>query len=112
MGDDVARAEPRGTNWRVTAAYLGAAALWLLLSIPPRESDDLAYYLGQIFGSALVVLGVALLGRLVYWLARRRAVGFWSPWIFVIAAVIALVPRLADVGEATQRQDKAETLVA
>jgi len=66
------------------------AALWLLSLLPLARlsGDD-----GGGVGVAVVYLaagfGIALATRGIYALLRRRA--FWSPWLFVIAAVIAIM---------------------
>lgn len=67
-------------------------ALWLLSVIPlARESmhgregaGSVAVYLAV----GAITFGVALALRGVYFLLRRQ--NFWSPWIFVLAAVVAL----------------------
>jgi hypothetical protein len=90
-------ASKRGApRWQRVLAYGVPIVAWLVFSIPPRESDDTAYYTGQIFGGALVALGLALLIRLAYWLIRGRSRPFWSSWIFVLAATFALIARAGD----------------
>lgn len=67
-------------------------ALWLLSVIPlARESmhgregaGTVAVYLAV----GAITLGVAMALRGVYFLLRRQH--FWSPWIFLLAAVLAL----------------------
>jgi hypothetical protein len=60
-----------------------------------RPDDDVsgAEQAGQVTGSLIGTLMIALLLRLVYvkLLRRNDRIGFWSPWIFVIAAVIGLL---------------------
>jgi hypothetical protein len=67
-------------------------ALWLLALIPlARESmhgregaGAVAVYLAV----GVITLGVAAALRGVYFLLRRQ--NFWSPWLFVLAGVLAL----------------------
>lgn len=71
------------------AGYAFCVALWLASTIPlvRLSSED--------GGGAVVAvvylasgLAVALVARGIFTLTTRR--GFWSPWLFVIAAVLAL----------------------
>ena len=70
------------------AGFLVCGALWLLSAIPLvlLSSED-----GGGTGVAVVYLaagfGLAVLVRAIYALLKRRAV--WSPWVFVIAALLA-----------------------
>src|SRR5215210_1106634 len=81
------------SRWITAVLYVGAAAAWIVLSYR-RPDDDVsgAEQAGQVTGSLIGTLLIALLVRLVYvkLLRRKDRVGFWSPWIFVIAAVIGL----------------------
>jgi hypothetical protein len=70
--------------------YPVCIALWLLSAVPLAllSSDDgggagiAAAYLAAGFGIAVVIRGL-------YALVRKR--NFWSPWLFLIAAVLALM---------------------
>ena len=72
------------------AGYVVCIALWLLSAIPlvRLSSED-----GGGTGVAAVYLavgfGIAVLMRAIYVLLTRRAV--WSPWLFVTAAVLAIL---------------------
>lgn len=73
--------------------YSLCIALWLLSAVPlARLSSDegggtgvAAAYLGAGFGIAVVIRGI-------YALLRKHR--FWSPWLFVIAAVLAIMSYL------------------
>lgn len=68
--------------------YALCVALWLVCTIPlARLSGDDG---GGAVAAAYLAAGlaVALVIRGVYTMTTRR--GFWSPWLFVIAAVLAL----------------------
>lgn len=100
-------------HWLRVVAYVLAIAAWLLFSIPRRGTDGTAYWLGQILGAAFVALSIPLVIRLVYWRIKDRRPAFWTPWIFALAAVLALFVRVnTRVSEEMARKDKAETLVA
>ena len=75
---------------RLLIGYALSIVLWLICMIPlARLSSD------QGGGAALTAvylaagLGVAIAIRGVYTLTTRRQ--FWSPWLFVIAAILAIV---------------------
>ena len=97
--------ERRGPS---TAAWVGAVGLWVLMSIPNalRSGDEnVAQTAGAFVGGLLSTLLIALLVRLIYarLIAKGRAV--WSPWVFVIAAGLALLVNLGQVGnEAADRE--------
>jgi hypothetical protein len=100
-------------QWLRVTAYVLAIAAWLLFSIPRRGTDGTAYWLGEIFGAALITLSIPLLIRLIYWQAKRRSPRFWTPLIFVLAAVLAVFVKVStNASEEVQRQDKASALVA
>jgi hypothetical protein len=70
--------------------FVLCAALWLLSLLPLARlsGDD-----GGGVGVAVVYLaagfGIALATRGIYVLLKKRA--FWSPWLFVTAAVLAIM---------------------
>ena len=65
------------------------AALWLLSAVPlVRLSSDEGGGAGVAAAYLAAGLGVALVSRGIYKLLRGRP--FWSPWLFVIAAVLAI----------------------
>ena len=72
---------------RRLVGYALAIALWLTSTIPLARlvSDDggagVAIYLGAGLAVALAIRGVYAL------MPRRR---FWSPWLFVIAAILTI----------------------
>jgi len=95
--------ERRGPS---TAAWVGAVVLWLLMSIPNalRSGDENgAQTVGALFGGLLSTLVIALLLRFVYVRLMAKGRALWSPWVFVIAAGLAL---LVNLGQAA---DEAET---
>jgi hypothetical protein len=84
------------------ALYLVAGAAWVVFSYRPPDNDvSGAEQAGQMIGSLVGTLLIALLLRLVYvkLLRRRDAIGFWSPWIFVIAAFLGLFALIGNVAE-------------
>jgi hypothetical protein len=74
---------------RLLVGYALCAALWLICTIPLARlsSDDGG---GAAVASLYLAAGLAVaLGiRGVYTLTTRRP--FWSPWLFVIAAILAI----------------------
>lgn len=79
-------------RWLYGAAYVLSIFAWLLFSAPRREAEDnTAEYLGRICGAAVFALGLVLIPRFIYWQARGRSRPFWTPLVFVLAAVVALL---------------------
>jgi hypothetical protein len=76
---------------RVVGFAVGIA-LWLVSVVPlARESIDEregAAVVGVYFAVAAITLGAAAVIRGVYALLGQR---FWSPWVFLIAALLAIV---------------------
>lgn len=69
--------------------YASCIALWLLSAVPlVRLSSDEGGGAGVAAAHLAAGLGVALVIRGIYKLLRGRP--FWSPWLFVIAAVLAI----------------------
>jgi hypothetical protein len=107
-----ARDDAGRRRWLRVAAYGLAITAWLFFSIPNRGTEGTAYWVGQIFGAALIALSIPLLIRLVYWQAKGRKRPFWTPLIFVLAAVLAVFVRVTTyTQEETQREDRAAELL-
>jgi len=99
-------------QWLRVVSYSLAVLAWLLFSIPRRGTDDTAYWIGEIFGAALVALIIPILVRLIYWLAKGRRPQFWTPLIFVLAAVLALFFKVGVYAqEETVREGRAAALL-
>ena len=99
-------------QWLRVVAYSLAVLAWILFSITRRENEDTAFWIGEIFGAALVALIIPILVRLIYWLAKRRRPQFWTPLIFVLAAVLALFLKVSVYAqEETVREDRAAALL-
>ena len=70
--------------------YALCIALWLGSAIPlARLSSDEGGGAGVAAAYLAAGLGIALVSRGIYTRLTRRP--FWSPWLFVIAAVLAIV---------------------
>lgn len=70
--------------------YALCIALWLLSALPlARLSSDEGGGAGVAAAYLAAGLGIAVVTRGVY--ARLRKRPFWSPWLFVIAAALALM---------------------
>jgi hypothetical protein len=74
-------------------AVLVAAWMVYLVAISVGEGTGLGFLLGYIGGMFLL----AMLVRFIYSRIRHRP--FWSPWIVVVAGVLLLLVRLANVGQ-------------
>jgi hypothetical protein len=110
---DAARDGAGRRQWLRVVAYVVAIAAWLLFSIPRRGTDGTAYWLGEIFGAALIALSIPLVIRLIYWQVKGRRPRFWTPLIFVLAAVLAVSFKVSVyANEEVQRQEKSSALVA
>ena len=73
---------------RETAAVIGSIALWMLAAAPPGGR-----LVSEWIGTLLFHLTAALL---ITWLFVRKQdprPSLWSPWLFMIAAGIALLGR-------------------
>ena len=65
-------------------------ALWLLSAIPlARLSSDDGGGVGVAMAYLVAGFGIALVARGIYVLLKKRT--FWSPWLFVTAAVLAIL---------------------
>jgi len=65
-------------------------ALWLLSAIPlARLSSDDGGGVGVAVAYLAAGIGIALVARGIYALLKKRS--FWSPWLFVTAAVLAIM---------------------
>jgi hypothetical protein len=74
---------------RLLGGYALSIALWLVSAVPLiRLSSDDGGGTGIAAAYLAAGLGVALVIRGVYTLTRRRP--FWSPWLFVLAALLAI----------------------
>jgi hypothetical protein len=70
--------------------YALSVALWLFSAIPlARLSSDEGGGAGVTVVYLAAGLGIALVSRGIYVRLTRKP--FWSPWLFVIAAVLAIV---------------------
>ena len=69
-------------------AYVGALALWMVAAGPPH--DGIARWIGGLVFHLLV----AALIRWLWVRPQRPKPPFTSPWIFVIAAGVALLGRM------------------
>ena len=85
-------AEERRTRLR-RGRFVGFSvciALWLLSAIPlARLSSDDGGSVGVAVAYLAAGFGIALVTRGIYTLLRKRM--FWSPWLFVTAAVLAIM---------------------
>jgi hypothetical protein len=85
-------AEDRRTRLRRGrfAGFSVCIALWLLSAIPlARLSSDDGGSVGVAAAYLAAGFGIALVTRGIY--ARLRQRPFWSPWLFVTAAVLAIM---------------------
>jgi hypothetical protein len=79
--------------------YSVCIAFWLLSAVPlARLSSDEGGGADVAAAYLAVGLGIAVVSRGIYaWRTRRR---FWSPWLFLIAAVLAIMSYgVASAGE-------------
>lgn len=81
------------------AAWVAAVAAWIFFSVQVTAGESVSYQLGEVIGSLAVTLAVAAILRGIYWLIRGRSVPFWSPWLFVVAAVIGLLARAGQLSD-------------
>jgi hypothetical protein len=88
--------ERRRKHWR-WSGYLTGGFLLLLASLPTAEDREEggAYAAGAFVGAVVVPLAIALGLRLVYVkLIRRDGRPIWSPWVLVIAGVMAILVKV------------------
>jgi len=90
---------------------VGSVAVWVLMSIPSalRNGDDQpGQTVGALLGGLLGTFAIALLLRVIYvrLVARERPV--LSPWVFVIAAALALMVNLSQVANETAEREAGE----
>jgi len=82
---------------RRLAGYAICIALWLVSAVPlARLSSDEGGGTGVAAAYLAAGLGIALAIRGVYALLTRRP--FWSPWLFAIAAVLAIASYVLQTG--------------
>ena len=80
----------RRTGW----AWAGATALLVLFNVPSllrNREEGPGFALASMIGATLSLLVIGLLIRFVYVKLAARDRPVWSPWVLVIAAVLALV---------------------
>jgi hypothetical protein len=91
-GDDDTYAEDRRTRLHRgrLVGFSVCIALWLLSAVPlARLSSDEGGGADVAAAYLAAGLGIAVVIRGVYARLRRRQ--FWSPWLFLIAAVLAII---------------------
>jgi hypothetical protein len=83
------RDRTRRLDRRRLVGYVVCIALWLLSAVPlARLSSDEGGGAGVAAVYLAAGLGIAVVSRAVYMRLTRRP--FWSPWLFAIAAVLAI----------------------
>jgi formate hydrogenlyase subunit 3/multisubunit Na+/H+ antiporter MnhD subunit len=95
------RAERKRNHWR-WSGYLTGAFFLVLGSLPTAEDreEGTAYAVGAFFGALVIPLAIAFALRLAYVkLIRRDGRPVWSPWLVLVAGLIAL---LAQAGRLSQ----------
>jgi formate hydrogenlyase subunit 3/multisubunit Na+/H+ antiporter MnhD subunit len=95
------REDRKRSHWR-WSGYLTGAFFLILGSLPTAEDreEGAAYAAGAFFGALVIPLAIAFALRLVYVkLIRRDGRPVWSPWLVLVAGVIAL---LAQAGRLSQ----------
>jgi hypothetical protein len=91
------RGRTKRADRRRLAGYASCIALWLVSAVPlARLSSDEAGGAGVAAAYLTAGLGIALVSRGVYTLLTRRP--FWSPWLFAIAAVLAIASYVLHTG--------------
>lgn len=93
------------------AAWVAGALLWVLLGLPVllRSRDESATFgLGALVATLAVSLLLALALRWIYLRAASKRTPLWSPWIFVIAASIALLASLSAAAATDLARDTEE----
>lgn len=79
-----------GLRRRRFVGFSVCIALWLLSAIPlARLSSDDGGGVGIAVAYLAAGIGIALVTRGIYALLKKRT--FWSPWLFVTAAVLAIL---------------------
>jgi hypothetical protein len=92
-----ARDRTKRLHRRRVVGYASCIALWLVSAVPlARLSSDEGGGAGVAAAYLAAGLGIALASRGVYTLMTRRP--FWSPWIFAIAAVLAIAGYVLQTG--------------
>ena len=93
--------ERRRKHWR-WSGYLTGGFLLVLGSLPTAEDREEggAYAAGTFAGALVVPLAIALALRLVYVkLIRRDGRPIWSPWVLMIAGVMAILVKAGRLSE-------------
>jgi hypothetical protein len=96
--------------WPARAGWVAAVAVWLVLAFSPPTMEPVSAQAGQIAGGYFATLLLAAAVRGLYVLVRRRRVPFWSPWLFVIAAVIGLMAKAPQIAENAERSEMAASI--
>lgn len=103
-------------SWRVAVASIISILAWLAFSFRSANLDDAdsgADQVGRLLGSSILPLVLAPLARLpvvkVLW--RLESLPFWSPWIFAMAAVFALLAFVRTAPDRA-RDDRAADIAA
>ncbi len=82
---------------RRLVGYASCIALWLVSAVPlARLSSDEGGGAAVAAAYLAAGLGIALVSRGVYTLLTKRP--FWSPWLFAIAAVLAIASYVLQTG--------------
>ena len=96
VGDAATSSEsPEGSrSSRYQVAYVASILVWAMTVMPAGaslvEEDTTEDIVASYFGAAFASLAVTVLFiRLPYVYLRKRP--FWSPWLFVVAAVVAVL---------------------
>jgi hypothetical protein len=99
---EAARPERQGRRWVTSAAWVVAVVLWIVFSFGSGDvagADTGVEKAGRVTGGLLFTLGVGLVLRFLYVKLRRSETrAFWSPWIFVIAAVVGFLATAGNAG--------------
>ena len=95
------RAERKRSHWR-WSGYLTGAFFLVLGSLPTAEDreEGAAYAAGAFLGALVIPLAIAVALRLAYVkLIRRDGRPVWSPWLVLVAGVIALLAQAGRLSE-------------
>jgi hypothetical protein len=89
------RKQRKRGHWRWTG-YLTGAFFLIVASLPTAEDreEGAAYATGAFFGALVIPLAIAFVLRVVYVkLIRRDGRPIWSPWLLVVAGVLAVLAK-------------------
>lgn len=85
---------------RARLAWAAAVFLWVAFAAPTllrNRDESVGYALGAFFATLLIGIVLALAIRWLYVRLVARGDSLWSPGLFLLAAVIALLPTLNNV---------------